>query len=231
MKPGLSWPGRSGVRPVSPRMRMSGFSRAHISHISTPFAKTPREVCTANGHYDLLGPDRTFPAAYLPRSNHKPALRADQISRPHPRVCPGERRSPVTDFYRFLNREMLSQSGERTLLSCIIPPGTGHVNTCFGIAFENTEDLVRLAGMSQSLTGRLSCENNRRRSTRDKTFLEFPVADHERARAAFEFAHTSAQLSLDSLRGPLARMLQSRIAPSARGPNPTRASPAAASAP
>jgi len=47
----------------------------------------------------------------------------------------------VTEYYRFINREMLSQSGERTLISSIVPPGVGHVNTSISSVFKHSVNL------------------------------------------------------------------------------------------
>lgn len=46
---------------------------------------------------------------------------------------------------------MLNQSAERTLFSCIVPKGVGHVNTVFGITFQHSSHLVSFAGMCQSI--------------------------------------------------------------------------------
>ena len=48
----------------------------------------------------------------------------------------------VTEFYRFVNREMLSQSGERTLIAIIIPPGAAYIHTCLGSAFKSNKTLL-----------------------------------------------------------------------------------------
>ena len=49
--------------------------------LANPFNKTPRAVCTANGHYDSLDLE-TIPDAYLPRTNYRPmADRAEYARR------------------------------------------------------------------------------------------------------------------------------------------------------
>ena len=103
--------------------------------VGTPFYKTPREVCTLSSHYDVL--DLTcLPDNYLPRTNYVPACDTAEYLRRTPRVPwveNGEIKAKrVTEYYRFIHRRMLSQSGERTLISTIIPPGAGHINTCIG---------------------------------------------------------------------------------------------------
>jgi len=49
--------------------------------LANPFNKTPRRVCVANGHYDILNLEE-LPGAYLPRTNYKPmADRATYLER------------------------------------------------------------------------------------------------------------------------------------------------------
>jgi hypothetical protein len=50
--------------------------------------------------------------------------------------------TPITGRYRFVNREMVSCTLERTLVSTIIPRGSTHVNTVFAICFEKLEDML-----------------------------------------------------------------------------------------
>lgn len=55
----------------------------------------------------------------------------------------------VTNEYRIILRRMLNQSGERTFIPAIIPPGSGHVHTVFEIAMK--EELSFFAGMGASV--------------------------------------------------------------------------------
>ena len=123
-------------------------SGPHIS-VANPMVKTPRAVCTANGHYDLLDLT-TLPADYLPRTNYVPACDADTYLSRTPRVSWGSRKR-VTDFYRFVARRSLSQAGERTLIPTIAPIGCGHVHPVVSITFENVKTLVEFTGLASSL--------------------------------------------------------------------------------
>ncbi|WP_033939328.1 Eco57I restriction-modification methylase domain-containing protein, partial [Pseudomonas aeruginosa] len=100
--------------------------------VGNPLSKTPRAVCTEKGHYDTLNLE-TLPEDYLPRSNYVPACDAIEYVRRVPRVSwveEGEREAkPVTGYYRFTTRRMLSMSGERTLIGCLTPPGFSHIHT------------------------------------------------------------------------------------------------------
>lgn len=122
--------------------------------VGTPFYKTPRAVCTANSHYDCL--DLThLPDDYLPRTNYvpdcSPAEYADRTPRV-PWVEVGEDRPRrVTEYYRFISREMLSQSGERTLIGCLIPPWPSSIHTCIQQVFKNHSDLLAFLSGALSL--------------------------------------------------------------------------------
>ena len=125
-------------------------SGPHIS-VANPVFQTPKRVCQTHRAYDLL--DLTeLPGDYLPRTNYVPNCDISTYRARTPGV-PWDREKCVADYYRLVNREMLSQAGERTLLTAIIPPGAAHVNTLLGGAFQDTHDLVRFASVTISLPG------------------------------------------------------------------------------
>lgn len=57
----------------------------------------------------------------------------------------------VTEYFRAINRERLSQSGERTLITTLVPPGLTWVNTIVGHSFKSAPELVGFLAYSQSL--------------------------------------------------------------------------------
>jgi len=117
--------------------------------VGNPLYKTPRAVCSQNSHYDIL--DLTsLPDDYLPRTNYVPACDAQTYFERTPCVPWGEHK-PVTEYYRFVNREMLSQSGERTLLGTILPRGAGHINTCIATVFKIHRQCVDFLAAAISL--------------------------------------------------------------------------------
>src|SRR5690606_20724935 len=92
--------------------------------VGTPLYKTPRQECTQNSHYDILDL-QLLSDDYLPRTNYVPACSLDEYRARTPRVSwvdeGAAEAKRVTEYYRFINREMLSQSGERTLITTLIP--------------------------------------------------------------------------------------------------------------
>ena len=117
--------------------------------VGNPCNKTPREVCDLNSDYDIL--DLEFlPDNYLPRSNYRLACDEQEYNRRIPSVSWGKH-ARITDFYNLANRNMMSQSGERTLISAITPKYSATVNSCVTFAAENTLELVHLATSCYSI--------------------------------------------------------------------------------
>ena len=123
-------------------------------YVGLPLSKTPRTICSANGHYDLLHLE-ALPDDYLPRTNYRPMEDSASFHRKVPRVCWTEPDSDspkqVTNYYRLVSRFMLAQAGERTLVSTISTPQLSHIHTCYSVAFRNQQALVTEAGAFFSL--------------------------------------------------------------------------------
>lgn len=122
--------------------------------LANPFNKTPRKVCTANGHYDVIDLE-ILPDDYLPRTNYLPMADRAEYLRRTPRVSwvePGETQGrPATEFFRLVNREMIGPSSERTLITTLIPPGAAQVHTVLASAFQSSQELVSFLAMTQSI--------------------------------------------------------------------------------
>jgi len=119
-------------------------------HVGNPLYKTPRKVCEANSHYDVL--DLTeLPDDYLPRTNYVPDCSPEEYLKRTPRVPWGDKK-PVTGFYRIVTSKMLSQSGERTLQPAIAPMKVGHIDGAYSVTFSDESDLLLSAGCWMSLT-------------------------------------------------------------------------------
>ncbi|MFH4481274.1 Eco57I restriction-modification methylase domain-containing protein [Vibrio diabolicus] len=136
--------------------------------VGTPMYKTPRYPCKLNSDYDVLDLT-TIPDDYLPRTNYVPACNEEEYLKRTPKVpwvdeadlqqwhdqgansAVKPQPRPVTDYYRFVNREMLSQSGERTMISIIVPKGAAHINTCLGTTFKQAKDMLDYYGMCLSV--------------------------------------------------------------------------------
>jgi hypothetical protein len=124
-------------------------------YVGNTFYKTPRRNCLKPLDYDLI--DLTaIPDDYLPRTKYVPACKSAEYQHRISNVPwiddeKGILPNKITDYYRFINREMLSQAGERTLLTSILPKHVGHINTCLGTVFKETEQLLNYFSMSLSI--------------------------------------------------------------------------------
>jgi hypothetical protein len=122
--------------------------------VGNPLNKTPKAVCTANTHYDLIDLE-TIPDSYLPRTNYVPAVSQEEYRRRTPLVPwiePGEEaRKRVTEYFRLVNREMIGTASERSLCTAIIPRHVALVHSVLSTAFRNTEDLVSFAALTHTI--------------------------------------------------------------------------------
>ena len=118
-------------------------------YVGTPLNKTPRKICEANSHYDIL--DLThLPNDYLPRINY--VLDCDRATYRSRTPCvPWGDQLPVTEFYRLVCRRQLSQSGERTLIPAIAPKQSAHIHPVISTTFQNESDLVNFCGFCSSV--------------------------------------------------------------------------------
>jgi hypothetical protein len=115
-------------------------------HVATPFNKTPNEECKHNLDYSDI--DLTvIPDDYLPRTNYVPACGVDEYQRRIPKWN-GE---PITKFYRQCYRAMLSITGERSLIGCIMPPEVGHTNAVQSFVYNDSNLLVKFSGLTASI--------------------------------------------------------------------------------
>jgi hypothetical protein len=131
-------------------------------YVGIPINKTPKAICSSNKAYDPI--DLTYiPEDYLPRTNYVPV--ADMLPdgsedlrkyrEKIPRVPwkePGELQGKrVTEYYRFINREMVGASAERTFIPAIASKGVAHVNTVLATVFKSYVDLVSFFTFSTSI--------------------------------------------------------------------------------
>ena len=125
--------------------------------VGNPFFQTPKAKCNTHRAYDVLDLI-TLPEDYLPRTNYIPDCDPSEYRRRIPAFKTAGNKDkgaggPVTDYYRLVYRGMLSQSGERTLIGTIVPPGTAHINGAQTTSFGNTHHLLDAALIGFSIVG------------------------------------------------------------------------------
>jgi hypothetical protein len=113
-----------------------------LFHVGNPLYKTPKAVSRTNADYAVV--DATaVPTNYLARTNYGPAIDKSQYHASMPR-CRWDPAKSQADFYRLAIRRMVAIHGERSLIGCLLPPGTSHVNTVESIAFADERNVLDL---------------------------------------------------------------------------------------
>ncbi|WP_225735780.1 Eco57I restriction-modification methylase domain-containing protein [Gulosibacter chungangensis] len=119
----------------------------HI-HIANSFYKSPNK--TMKHHQDWTPIDLSILADdALPVTSYKP-----NVNREYREKYTHWGAKSALDFYRFAWRNMASNTGERTLVGTIIPPGAAHINAVSAIGFtaeESMGQLLLVAGVMSSL--------------------------------------------------------------------------------
>jgi hypothetical protein len=142
--------------------------------VGNPFNKTPRQICTEKGHYDIIDLT-TIHDNYLPRTNY--ILDCDPIEyRARTPKVPWNEDRPVTDFYRIAARKMLNTSQERTYIPAIIAPGIGHIHGVQTTVFHNHSQLIQIATFGISLIADFYIKTNGS-SNINYTWEVFPLID------------------------------------------------------
>lgn len=136
--------------------------------VGTPFAKSPRTACITKGAYDDI--DLTeIDENYLPRAVYQPGNAKGDRGAFERKInrWPNES-TPISRFFRYVNRRQLSISTERSLISSIIPREAVHIDGGFSLTFDNTCTMVLFAASTASIcfdfiiriTGKSDCRHD-----------------------------------------------------------------------
>jgi hypothetical protein len=101
--------------------------------VATPFYKTPNATMASNKDWtqvDLedLGPDGVPATAYKPRGSRS------RYDASYGRFETSAGPRSARDFYRVAWRRMAANTGERTLIPALVPPGVAHIDGVFSAA-------------------------------------------------------------------------------------------------
>lgn len=164
--------------------------------VGRPFYNTPQAISNTNRSYDVLDLE-SIPDNYLPRTNYVPACDAEEYLRRTPKVPwideaelaawqanganPAEKPEPcpVTDYYRFVHRRQLSQSGERTFINAVVPKGSATINTCISTAFKNEKSLLNFAACCHSVVYDFYLKSTGRGDLYAQGLTAFPYLENE----------------------------------------------------
>ena len=121
------------------------FSGPHF-YIATPFNKSPNDSCKTKSDYAPLDATQ-ISDTFTPSTNYIPGCKRPEFESRIPEWS-GRR---ITDFFRHAHREMVSPTGERTFVACIIPPGVTHIHTVYSASFVDESKMVVFSGLASSI--------------------------------------------------------------------------------
>ncbi len=121
-------------------------------HVGTPLYKQPNPTMKHNQDwtetdFEALASDTVPATSYKPAGDLKRYDR-DYTHWPNPDGGPA---IAARDHYRLAWRMMAANTGERTLITAVIPPGTGHTHGVSAIAAFGAQTLCLVAGLTASL--------------------------------------------------------------------------------
>lgn len=147
-------------------------SGPHIS-VGNPLFKASRPKCVINSDYDPI--DLSFISDnYYQRCTYRPDEDLEKYITSIPMTQWGTR---YHTQYKLLSRKMLNQSGERTLMSAIIPPEVGHIDGLYGIVNQDIKLTVILAGEFFSLPFDFYIKATGMSNLRQTTVMNLPVIE------------------------------------------------------
>lgn len=112
-----------------------------------PLFKSARQNARINSDYDLV--DLTsLDNHYMQRCVYRVATSYGDYNNKLPVMPWG---NGYASQYRIFSRKMIDPTGERTLISCIVPPGITHTDGIRGVAIQDERMLCLFAGLMGSL--------------------------------------------------------------------------------
>ena len=113
---------------------------------ATPFAQQPRPDCKNNTDWEEVGLE-ALPADFVPRTNYQRLVNRGEFLR-RQTTWGGE---PYAARFREAHREFVDSGTERTVKSCLLPPGPVHIHAVTSIACADNRSTVRWASTLMSL--------------------------------------------------------------------------------
>lgn len=121
-------------------------------HVGAPLYKQPNSTMKNNLDWSEVDLE-ALPGDAVPVTSYKPIRdgRYDQFYTHW--TLPNGDRVAARDYYRVSWRNMAANTGERTLIPAVIPPGTAHIHgvTSLGLPERSQDDLMLVAGVLSSL--------------------------------------------------------------------------------
>ena len=141
-------------------------------HVSTPLYKQPNKSMRHNLDWTTTDLE-ALPADANPITQYKPA--GDRAT--YDRLYTHWDGSPARDHYRIAWRRMAANTGERTLISAIIPPGTAHVNPVYsGTSIDGwIHDIPLLQAATSTFVADFLIRSRGRNDIHPSDFIKLPI--------------------------------------------------------
>ncbi|WP_286150095.1 class I SAM-dependent DNA methyltransferase [Mycobacterium sp. ST-F2] len=118
--------------------------------VATPLYKSPNPTMLHN--QDWTATDfTTLTEDAIPTTSYKPAGSRAKYDANYTSWQVGGKRISACDCYRIAWRNMAANTGERTLIGSIIPPGAAHIHTVYSATSPDPEEVAVLSAMVASL--------------------------------------------------------------------------------
>lgn len=145
--------------------------------VGTPLYKTPNKTMLHNQDWSVTDFEALTPDT-VPVTVYKPA--GDRYQYDCNYTDWGDEKNPerARDHYRIAWRKMAANTGERTLIAGLIPPGSSHTNGILsaGMPFGDRDDLCLIAGYTSSLTHDFAVRVAPKSNIGFGTFRRLPIA-------------------------------------------------------
>lgn len=143
-------------------------SGPHIG-VGNPLFKASRRICKLNSDYDPIDVSAVG-IEYIQRCNYSVSC---DLGTYNGKITTTPWGNKINEQYMICSRKMLNLSGERTLITAIIPPYMSYINGIFGMAFKR--DTALIAGSMASLPYDFFLRVTGKSNGRLDTFAAFPV--------------------------------------------------------
>ena len=135
---------------VAPSWREAILQGPNI-YVSAPFYKAPNKSMLHNQDWSAVDLEVLAPDC-LPTTSYKPAHDADNYDAAYTHW--GDNKIAARDHYRIAWRNMAANTGSRTLIPAIIPPGSSHVHGITAVGLPGQP--IELVAVASSLSSLLS---------------------------------------------------------------------------
>ena len=157
----------------------------HI-HVATPFYKQPNSTMLHNLDWTTVDLEALAPDS-IPATSYKPRGSRAIYDAAYTRWKAGDDESSAKSQFRIAYRAMAANTGERTLIPAVIPPGAAHINGVFSFGFVGSHklrSLVSTAASASSLIADFGVRAAPKSGIYQGVFERLPVVGDERLLAA-----------------------------------------------